>query len=54
MDEGKTALKNFNGKPMGKRPLRKPRNRWKDLTGIGIEMSFIHLRIGIRYILRSM
>ena len=30
MEEGKSAFKILPGKPAGKRPLGKPRRRWKD------------------------
>ena len=30
MKESRTALKIFTGKPTGKRPLGRPRRRWKD------------------------
>ena len=39
--EGKSALKILTGKPIGKKPLERPRRRWEDnirmnLEGIGI------------------
>ena len=54
MEEGRSALKFLIGTPAGKRPLGRPRRRWKDnirmnlkeivsLQGIGL----IRLRIGI-------
>ena len=30
MEEGRSALKIFTGKPTGKRPLGRPRRRWED------------------------
>ena len=30
MEEGKSAFKILTGKPTGKRPLGRPRRRWKD------------------------
>ena len=30
MEEGRSAFKILTGKPIGKRPIRKPRRRWKD------------------------
>ena len=30
MEEGRNAFKIQTGKPKGKRPLRRPRRRWKD------------------------
>ena len=42
MEEGRSAFKILTGKPTGKRPLGKPRRRWKDniriqLKEIGID-----------------
>ena len=31
MDEGRIAFKILTGKPIGKRPLGRPRRRWEDL-----------------------
>jgi hypothetical protein len=41
MEEGRSDFKNLTGKPTGKRPLGRPRRRWKvniriDLEEIGI------------------
>ena len=41
MEEGRSALNIFTGKPTGKRPLGRPRRKWEDniimyLTEIGI------------------
>ena len=41
MEEGRSAFKSLTGKPIGKRPLGRPRCRWEDnirmdLEGIGI------------------
>ena len=30
MEEGRSAFKIYTGKPTGKRPLGRPRRRWKD------------------------
>ena len=30
MEEGRSAFKILTGKPTGKKPLRRPRRRWKD------------------------
>ena len=43
MEEGRSAFKILTGKPTGKRPLGRPRHRWKDnirldLKEIGISM----------------
>jgi len=51
MKEGRSAFKILTGTPIGKRPLGRPRRRWKDniimdlkeIPGIGL----IRLRIGI-------
>jgi hypothetical protein len=42
MKEGRSALKIFTDKPTGKRPVERPRSRWKDnirmnLKEIGID-----------------
>ena len=42
MEEGRSAFKILTGKPTGKRPLGRPRRRWKgnirvDLEEIGID-----------------
>ena len=36
MEEGWSALKILTGKPTGKRPLGRPRNRWEDIEEIGV------------------
>ena len=36
MEEGRSALKILTGEPIGKRPLGRPRCRWKDLEEIGV------------------
>ena len=51
MREGRSAFKILTGKPIGKRPLGKPRRRWEDnirmdLEEIGINVGN-YLRIGI-------
>ena len=52
--EGRSAFKILTGKPTGKKPLGRPRQRWEDnirmdLKGIGINTRNwqIRLRIGI-------
>ena len=54
IEEGRSAFKILIGKPTGKRPLGRPRRRWKDnirmnLEEIGINrvIGLIRLRIGI-------
>ena len=54
MEESRSAFKILPGKPIGKRPLRRPRHRWEDnirmdLTGICVSMRnwLIRLRIEI-------
>ena len=54
MEEGRSAFKILTGKPTGKRPLGRPRGRWKnnirkDLKTMGINTRnwLIRLRIGI-------
>ena len=44
MQEGRSASKILTGKPIGKRPLGRPRRRWEDnirmdLEGIGISVA---------------
>ena len=46
MEEGRSAFKILTGKPIGKRPLGKPRRRWEDnikmlLKEIGINMRYM-------------
>ena len=41
-EEGRSAVKILTGKPIGKRPIRRPRRRWEDnirmdLKGISIK-----------------
>ena len=36
MEEGRSSFKILTGKPIGKRPLGRPRHRWEDLEEIGI------------------
>jgi hypothetical protein len=36
LGEMKNAYKIFLGKPEGKRPLRRPRNRWEDSIRMGL------------------
>jgi hypothetical protein len=40
MEEGRSALKILTGEPIGKRPLGRPRCRWKD----NIRMDFEEIR----------
>ena len=37
MEEGRIAFKILTGKPTGKRPLGKPRRRWKDNIRMDLE-----------------
>ena len=37
MEEGRSAIKILTGKPTEKRPLGKPRSRWKDNIRIDLE-----------------
>ena len=37
MEEGRSAFKILTGKPTGKRPLERPRRRWKDNIRIDLE-----------------
>ena len=37
MEEGRSAFKFLTGKPTGKRPLGKPRRRWKDNIRMDLE-----------------
>ena len=37
MEEGRSAIKNLTGKPTGKRPLGRPRRRWKDNIRMDLE-----------------
>ena len=52
MIEGRRAFKILSGKPIGKRPLGRPRRRWednirKDLVIVMLVIGLIRLRIGI-------
>ena len=42
MEEGRSAFKILTGKPTGKRPLGRPRRRWKDNIRMDLE------KIGIK------
>ena len=42
MEEGRSAFKILTGKPTGKRPLRRPRGRWKDNIGMDLEETGIN------------
>ena len=37
MEEGRSALKILKGSPTGKRPLGRPRHRWKDNVKIKLK-----------------
>ena len=37
MEEGRNAFKILTGKPTGKRPLGRPRRRWKDNIRMDLE-----------------
>ena len=37
MEEGRSAFKILTGKPTGKRPLGRPRRRWKDNIRMDLE-----------------
>ena len=37
MEEGRSAFKILTGKPTGKRPLGRPRRRWKDYVRMDIK-----------------
>ena len=43
MEKGRTAFKILTGKPTGKRPLGRPRRRWKD----NIRMIFEEIGINV-------
>ena len=45
MEEGRSGLKILTGKPIGNRPLGRPRRRWED--NIRMDLDGIWLRIGI-------
>ena len=53
MEEGRSAFKILTGKPIGKRPLGRPRRRWEDNIRMDLEgesmrgIGFIRLGIGI-------
>ena len=53
MEEGRSAFKILTGKPTGKRPLGRPRRRWKDNIKMDLEdirmrgIGLIRLRIEI-------
>ena len=44
MEEGRSAFKVLTGTPTGKRPLRRPRRRWKD----NIRMDLKKIRVNMR------
>ena len=37
MEEGRSAIQILTGKPTGKRPLGRPRHRWKDNIQMNLE-----------------
>ena len=37
MEEGRSAFKILTGKPIGKRPLERPRRRWEDNIRMDLE-----------------
>ena len=37
MEEGRSAFKILKAKPIGKRPLRRPRRRWEDNIRMDLE-----------------
>ena len=37
MEEGRSAFKILTGKPIGKKPLGRPRHRWEDNIKMDIE-----------------
>ena len=53
MEEGRSSFKILTGKPIGKRPLGRPRRRWEDNIRMELEeigkrgIGLIRLRIGI-------
>ena len=44
MEEGRSALEILTGKPIGKRPLGRPRRRWKDNIRMDIKEIGINTR----------
>jgi hypothetical protein len=44
MKEGRSAFKILTGIPAGKRPLRRPRDRWEDHVRIGLREMVINTR----------
>ena len=44
MEEGRSAYKILTGKPIGKRPLGRPRGRWEDNIRIDLEEIGINAR----------
>ena len=51
MEEGRSAFKIVTGKPIGKRPLGRPRRKWEENIRMDLEemrgIGLIRLRIGI-------
>ena len=45
MEEGRSAFKILTGKPIGKRPLGRPRSRWED--NIRMDLEEIGINVGI-------
>ena len=44
MQEGRNAFKSQTGKPTGKRPLARPRRRWKGNIRIGLKKIGANMR----------
>ena len=44
VEEGRSAFRILTGKPIGKRPLGKPRRRWEDNIRINIKRMSINMR----------
>ena len=42
MEEGRSAFKILTGKPIGKRPLRRPRLRWEDNIRMNLQEIYIN------------
>ena len=45
MEEGRSAFRILTGKPTGKRPLGRPRRRWKDNIRMDLEEISIDLKV---------
>ena len=44
MEEGRSAFKMLRGKPTGKRPLGRPRCKWKDNVRVDLKEIGINMR----------